>query len=133
VSRIQGLVNILDDHGQDTFGTTCLLEQIVCESGRSDVRNMLMFADGSHLIRIETAHSNAILKRDHGLVSIFSGILLPSSKIVCAALIKINEPPSCDDIFKGLRGIEWVIFEVKAREKRGLRRDSAFRGMGYLA
>ena len=33
----------------------------------------------------------------------------------------------------GLRGIEWVIFEVKAREKRGLRRDSAFRGMGYLA
>jgi hypothetical protein len=34
---------------------------------------------------------------------------------------------------KGLRGIEWVIFEVKAREKRGLRRDSAFRGMGYLA
>src|SRR6188472_110880 len=30
---------------------------------------------------------------------------------------------------KGLRGIEWVIFEVKAREKRGLRRDSAFRGM----
>jgi hypothetical protein len=35
--------------------------------------------------------------------------------------------------FMGLRGIEWVIFEVKAREKRGLRRDSAFRGMGYLA
>src|SRR5689334_21267564 len=34
---------------------------------------------------------------------------------------------------EGLRGIEWVIFEVKAREKRGLRRDSAFRGMGYLA
>jgi hypothetical protein len=33
----------------------------------------------------------------------------------------------------GLRGIEWVIFELKAREKRGLRRDSAFRGMGYLA
>jgi hypothetical protein len=34
---------------------------------------------------------------------------------------------------KGLRGIEWVIFKLKAREKRGLRRDSAFRGMGYLA
>ena len=34
---------------------------------------------------------------------------------------------------RGLRGIEWVIFEVKVREKRGLRRDSAFRGMGYLA
>ena len=33
----------------------------------------------------------------------------------------------------GLRGIEWVIFEVKVREKRGLRRGSAFRGMGYLA
>ena len=34
---------------------------------------------------------------------------------------------------EGLRGIEWVIFEVKVREKRGLRRGSAFRGMGYLA
>lgn len=37
------------------------------------------------------------------------------------------------DFFKGLRGIEWVIFELKAREKRGLQGDSAFREMGYLA
>jgi hypothetical protein len=34
---------------------------------------------------------------------------------------------------QGLRGIEWVIFELKAREKRGLQGDSAFREMGYLA
>ena len=37
------------------------------------------------------------------------------------------------ELIVGLRGIEWVIFEVKVREKRGLRRDSAFRGMEYLA
>jgi hypothetical protein len=35
--------------------------------------------------------------------------------------------------FMGLRGIEWVIFEVKVREKRGLQGDTAFQGMGYLA
>jgi hypothetical protein len=99
VFRIQRLVNILDDHGQDSLGTICLFEQIVCESGRSDVRNMLMFGYRSHLLRIETAHSNAILKRDHGLVSIFSGVQLSSSEIVCAALIKINEPRGCADIF----------------------------------
>jgi hypothetical protein len=49
--------------------------------------------------------------------------------------IVLQKSPSglCEIEIWGLRGIEWVIFEVKAREKRGLRRDSAFRGMGYLA
>ena len=36
-------------------------------------------------------------------------------------------------LISGLRQNEWVIFEVKVREKRGLRRNSAFRGMGYWA
>ena len=34
---------------------------------------------------------------------------------------------------KGLRGIEWVIFELRMRENRGLQGDSAFRGKRYLA
>jgi hypothetical protein len=31
-----------------------------------------------------------------------------------------------DPLFRGLRGIEWVIFRLRAQEKRGLQGDSAF-------
>jgi hypothetical protein len=36
-------------------------------------------------------------------------------------------------IKKGLRGIEWAIFELKMRESWGLQGDSAFWLMRYLA
>jgi hypothetical protein len=36
-------------------------------------------------------------------------------------------------LFQGLRGIEWVIFGLKTREKRGLQGDSAFWRVRYLA
>jgi hypothetical protein len=40
---------------------------------------------------------------------------------------------ACLFFVMGLRGIEWVIFELRMRENRGLRGDSAFRGKRYLA
>jgi hypothetical protein len=44
-----------------------------------------------------------------------------------------GDPADSMHFILGLRGIEWVIFEVKVREKRGLQVDTAFRGMGYKA
>jgi hypothetical protein len=34
--------------------------------------------------------------------------------------------------YMGLREIEWAIFRLKGRGKRGLQGDSAFRGMQFL-
>ena len=54
-------------------------------------------------------------------------------KRVAEVVSQVTDDKTLPKETRGLRGIEWVIFEVKAREKRGLRRGSAFRGMGYLA
>jgi HSP20 family protein len=86
-----------------------LSEQIVCKSGRSDVRNMLMFTDCSHLICIETAHSDAILKRDHWFISIFSGILLPLAGFgsdVMTPKIDIAETKDAIDLAAELPGVD---------------------------
>ena len=54
-------------------------------------------------------------------------------KRVAEVVSQVTDDKTLPKENRGLRGIEWVIFEVKVREKRGLRRGSAFRGMGYLA
>jgi hypothetical protein len=43
------LVNVVSDHGPDGFPAMGLLQQIVCQGGGSDFRNVLVLADGGDL------------------------------------------------------------------------------------
>jgi hypothetical protein len=51
VPSIERLVNILDDHHPDALRAAGLFEQIIGESGGSEVRNMLMIAATSSASR----------------------------------------------------------------------------------
>jgi hypothetical protein len=57
---IEGLMDILNDHGSDSISATRLVEQVARQCGRRDVSNMLVLADRGHLLGIQAAHCNAV-------------------------------------------------------------------------
>ena len=59
---VESFVNVVDDHGSDGFAAMALRQQIVCQCGRSDFGDVLMLADRSDLVLVETAQSNTILQ-----------------------------------------------------------------------
>ena len=61
-------VNVIDDHGPDGFPAMGLFQQIVCQRGGRDFRNVLVLADGSDLVFVQSTKGDAILQRDHGML-----------------------------------------------------------------
>jgi hypothetical protein len=49
------LVNVVSDHGPDGFSATGLLQQIVCQGGGRDFRDVLVLADGGDFVFVQSA------------------------------------------------------------------------------
>ena len=62
------LVNVVSDHGPDGFPAMGLFQQIVCQRGGRDLRNVLVLADGSDFVFVQSTKGDAILQRDHGML-----------------------------------------------------------------
>ena len=61
-------VNVVNDHGPDSFAAMGLLQQIICQGGSRDFRNVLVLADGGDFVFVQSAKGDAILQRDHGIL-----------------------------------------------------------------
>lgn len=61
-------VNVVNDHSPDGFAAMGLLQQIVCQGGGRDFRNVLVLADSGHFVFVQSAKGDAILQRDHGIL-----------------------------------------------------------------
>src|SRR6266550_3787201 len=62
------LVNVVSDHGPYGFPAMGLLQQVVCQGGGRDFRNVLVLADGGDFVFVQSAKGDAILQRDHGIL-----------------------------------------------------------------
>jgi hypothetical protein len=61
-------VNVVNDHSPDRFPAMGLLQQVVCQGGGRDFRNVLVLADGGDFVFVQSAKGDAILQRDHGIL-----------------------------------------------------------------
>ena len=52
-------VNVVNDHGPDGFAAMGLLQQIVCQGGGRDFRNVFVLADSGDFIFIQSAKGDA--------------------------------------------------------------------------
>jgi hypothetical protein len=57
---VESFVNVVDDHGSDGLAAMGLRQQVVRQCGRSYFGNVLMLADRSDLVLVETAQANTI-------------------------------------------------------------------------
>jgi hypothetical protein len=48
-------VNVVNDHSPDGFPAMGLLQQVVCQGGGRDFRNMLVLADGGDFVFVQSA------------------------------------------------------------------------------
>ena len=64
------LVNVVSDHGPDGFPAMGLLQQIVCQGGGSDFRNVLVLADGGDFVFVQSAKGDSVFQRDHGILQL---------------------------------------------------------------
>jgi hypothetical protein len=61
----ESLADIIDDHPPNGLTAVRLVQQVVCQGGRDYFGHMLVFADCSDFILVETAKVDAVLQRDH--------------------------------------------------------------------
>ena len=66
-------VNVIDDHGPDGFPAMGLFQQIVCQRGGRDFRNVLVLADGSDFVFVQSTKGDAIPKETMGCSNLFVG------------------------------------------------------------
>jgi len=57
---VERFVNVINDHGSDGFAAMGLRQQVVRQCGRSHFGDVLMLADRSDLLLVETAQADAI-------------------------------------------------------------------------
>ena len=67
------LVNVVSDHGPDGFPAMRLFQQIVCQGGGRNFRNVLMLADGGDFVFVQSAKGDAVLQRNHVILRSFVG------------------------------------------------------------
>jgi hypothetical protein len=59
---VEGLMNVLNDHGPDGFCAMGLLQQIVCQRGGRDFRNVLVLADSIDFVSVQSGKGDASSK-----------------------------------------------------------------------
>ena len=67
------LVNVVSDHGPDGFPAMGLLQQIVCQCGGRDFRNVLVLADGSDFVFVQSTKGDATSKETMASSNLFVG------------------------------------------------------------
>ena len=55
------LMNVVNDHGPNGCATIGLLQQVVCQGGSCDFRDMLVLADGFDFVLVQSRKGDAIL------------------------------------------------------------------------
>ena len=58
---VERFMNVVNDHSPDGFSPMGLLQQIVCQGGGRDFRNVLVLADGRDFVFVQSAKGDAIL------------------------------------------------------------------------
>lgn len=70
VVAAERFADVVDDHLMHPLGPTRLMHQVVAESRRRDLGNVLVFGDRIDLVFVEVAQAQDVVLRDHGRSSL---------------------------------------------------------------
>jgi hypothetical protein len=59
---VQGLVNVVDDHGSYDFAAVMLFREATCQGRGADFRDVLMLCDGGDLVLLKATEADAVLQ-----------------------------------------------------------------------